>query len=346
VAASQQARQKKLSATRIYDNHYMHRRHFIKAVFVSSTPACAWASNQARGELPRDIKLIATGAPAGGPDVVARSIAEHLEARHGFSVQVLNQPQVNGERALAQFRELAADGRHWLLAHDSALVINPSVYPRADKNPLAGLAPVAQVGSNSFFLLVKADDPIDSVAELVRQARAAAEPLHYGSGGVGSMHHLAMEDLAARLKLRLDHVPYKSGGEASLALARGDLRVLFAGASALTLVKAGKLRLLAVASPQRSPRFPGVPSLSEVLPGFKGTAWFAWFGREGTSPAMLAEMNALVLDAMSSDETRRALESRGGVSPTFQPADSLRSLVEEEHRRFAALISRLPGVRP
>lgn len=332
---------------RNYNNHFMYRREFIQIMAIVAGHSHALGSVQPLGsDLPRDIKLITTGAPAGGPDVVARSIAEHLEVRRGFNVQVLNVSQLNGERALAQFKEQPADGRHWFLAHDSALVVNPLVYPRADKNPLAGLAPVAQVGSNAFFLLVKADDPIDSLTELVRQARSTAMPLHYGSGGVGSMHHLAMEDFAGRLQLRMSHVPYKSGGEASLALARGDLRAVFAGTSALALVKAGKLRVLALASPERSPRFPGVPSLAEMAPGFKGTAWFAWFGREGTSPAMLAEMNALVLEAMSSDQTRRALESRGGISPSFQPAEALRVLVEEEHRRFAALISRLPGVRP
>lgn len=325
----------------------MYRRLFIQSLSIVSAHSGALASIQPSGsDLPRNFKLITTGAPASGPDTVARSIAEHLEARRGFNVQVLNVPQVNGERALAYFKEQAADGRHWLLAHDSPLVVNPSVYPRADKNPLAGLVPVAQVGSNAFYLLVKADDAIDSVAELVRQARASAEPLHYGSGGVGSMHHLAMEDLAARLQLRLSHVPYKSGGEASLALARGDLRAVFSGASALTLVQAGKLRVLAVASPHRSVRFPGVPSLAEIVPGFKCVAWYGWFGREGTSPVLLAEMKALVLEVMSSDQTRRALESRAGITPTFQPADVLRSLVEEEHRRFSALISRLPGIKP
>jgi tripartite-type tricarboxylate transporter receptor subunit TctC len=160
------------------------------------------------------------------------------------------------------------------------------------------------------------------------------------------MHHLAMEEFASRLQLRLSHVPYKSGGEASLALARGDVRAVFAGTSSLALVKAGKLRILALATPERSPRFSGVPSLAELVPGFKGSAWFALFGREGVSPAMLAEMNALVLDAMTSDQTRRALESRGGILPTFQPAEALRFLVEEEHRRFAALISQLPGLKP
>ena len=315
----------------------MRRRNFIQRLAIVSAPSTALASIQPPGsDLPRDFKLITTGAPASGPDVVARTIAEHLEARRGFNVQVINVPQLNGERALTQFKEQPPDGRHWLLAHDSALVVNPSVYARADKNPLAGLAPVGKVGSNAFYLLVKADDTIDSVAELVRQARASAEPLHYGSVGVGSLNHLAMEDLAARLQFRLNHVPYKSGGEASLALARGDLRVVFSGTSALTLVKAGKLRVLAVASPQRSARFPGVPSLAEIVPGFKCVAWYGWFGREGTYPALLAEMNALVLEAMSSDQTQRALESRAGITPTFQPADVVLALVEEEHRRFAA----------
>jgi tripartite-type tricarboxylate transporter receptor subunit TctC len=323
----------------------MKRREFLGAAGLYGLACVAARAQEAPTpkHLPRELRLIVPSPTGGAPDLVARTLGEFLGRVGGLSVSVLNVDGANGELALARFLREEADGRTWLLAQDSVIVVNPSFYPRAQADILHGLAPVAQVGASSFMLLVKDDDPIRSIDELLQAARSADPPLLYGSGGVGSQGHLLMEDLAARLGLRLNHVPYRGNSPAAAGLVRGEVRLLMAGVSSLGLVRAGRLRVIAVATPRRSPMFPDVPALSEVLPGFYGTAWFGLFGRGGTPADALAEMLQFTETAVASAEMRAALLQRGNVAASFSSGAAFRTLIDDERRRFAAIAARLPA---
>lgn len=321
----------------------MRRRELLGAAGLYGL-ACVAARAQespAPKYLPRELRLIVPSPTGGAPDLVARTLSEFLGRVGGLGISVQNIDGANGELALARFLREEADGRTWLLAQDSVIVVNPSFYPREQADILHGLVPVAQVGSSSFMLLVKDDDPIRSLDDLLQAARNADPPILYGSGGVGSQGHLLMEDLATRLGLRLTHVPYRGNSQAATGLVRGEVRLLMAGVSSLPLVRAGRVRVVAVTTPRRRAMFPDAPALSEILPGFYGTAWFGLFGRAGTPADALAEMTQFTEAAVGSAEMRAALLQRGSVAATFSRGTAFAALIEEDRRRFAAIAARL-----
>lgn len=303
------------------------------------------AASPALQALPRKMMVIGTFAVGSGPDTVARAIAQQASQQHGIQMTILNRPEVHGESALAQFLNSPADGQTWLIAEDTVLTVNPHIYPRPNPSPLYGLRPVAQTGSNFFFLMVRSDDAIQSMADFAREAKQASKPLNFSSGGVGSRHHLLMLELAQRLGVTLNHVAYQGGGQASAGLARGEVRVAFAGASALALVKTGKLRILALTAPQRSARFPGLPCLAETVPGFVSTPWFGWFSREGTPLPQIEGLQTLLQHAMADTEVQRVLSLKGGLEASYAASAALATQINQEYHQFAKIITTLPGIK-
>ncbi len=283
--------------------------------------------------------------PGSAPDVVARVLADGLWRLADLKVVVHNIDGANGELALSRFQRDDAGGANWLLTQDSLIVINPSFYQRATPQMLEGLVPVAQVAVNQFLILVRHDDPVQSLGDLFQEARRADPAMVYGSGGVGSQHHLLVEELARRLALRVEHLPYRGNTLATTGLLRGDIRFLMAGASALALVRAGRLRALASTAPARLATLPDVPVLGESVPGFQASAWFGLFGRSGCSPDQVAEMSELVQRLMGDASLQTLLRERGGITAAHLAGDAFARVIETDRQRFAAVASRLSIAR-
>lgn len=279
--------------------------------------------------------------PGSAPDIVARVLAEGLWRLADHKVAVHNLEGANGELALSRFQRDDSGGTNWLLTQDSVIVINPSFYPRATPQVLEGLVPVAQVAVNHFLVLVRQDDPAQSLSDLFQEAQHADQAMFYGSGGVGSQHHLLVEEMARRLTLRVEHVPYLGNTLATAGILRGDIRFLMAGASALALVRAGRLRALASTAPARLATLPDVPTLAESIPDFQATAWFGLFGRSGSPPDQLAEMSELVQILMGDASLQRLLRKRGGITAAYLSGEAFSRVIETDRQRFAAVASRL-----
>jgi tripartite-type tricarboxylate transporter receptor subunit TctC len=148
--------------------------------------------------------------------------------------------------------------------------------------------------------------------------------------------------LARRIGVRWNHVPYRGNVHAATGLARGDVRLLMGGAGALPLVRTGKLRIIAVTSPERAPTLPDIPAVAEFVPGFHGIAWFGIFGRAGCDAAQLAEMLEATRRAVGDPRTHVLLRERGNMTALFAGPEALTALIEAERRRFAAIVARLP----
>lgn len=320
------------------------RRQFLKAgVLLPAGLAFTAAARAGPSELAAlpELRFIVSSVPGGAVDLVARVLALAFTQTYKVPTIVINVEGAAGEIALKRLVTDAPDGRTWLLAQEAIITINPSYYPRASADILDGIVPVAQVATSNVYMLVRADDSINSFKDLLSEARSPTVPLPYGSGGVGSLHHLSMEDLSARLGLNLLHVPYKSNAPAAQALVRGEIRVLMAGTSTLPLIQAGRLKMIAVTSPKRMAAYPDVPALSEFVPGFQPTNWFGFFARKGVPEAMLNEMRGLLQSSIESEEIRRAVSDRSDAQMAFASGRAFMDLILGDRQRYMDIVQRL-----
>ena len=314
------------------------RRRFLQRATCGALVLSSGRATHASG-LPRESNLHVPFPPGGSPDLLARLIGEALRERWASTVVVHNSAGANGEIGLRRFLQQDPDGSHWMIAPDSLITINPSTYPRAAADPLHGLLPMLNLALAPQFILVRAEDPIRSLRELVEAGRNGA--IDFGSGGIGSQPHLVMLQLGQRLGIRLHHVPYRTNGLAALGVARGEVRVAMAGTSSLGLVHGGKLRIVAVSTPQRHPSWPDVRTIAEDLPGFAETPWIGVFALAATPNELVAEMTRRLQVVISEAPFRAQLESRSGLLPALMAGPAFAHMIEADARKYRDLLRQI-----
>lgn len=213
----------------------------------------------------KPIRFIVPYVPGGLPDTLARLVGQRLSDTMGQQVIVENRPSAGGIQATEHVAKSAADGYTLLVADLGQTAINPALYPKLPYDTLRDFAPVSVLGTSPFFLAVHQSSGVTSFREFVAVVKSRPGQLSYGSSGIGSPHHLAMETLKTRLGLDIVHVPYKGSGQSTPALLGGQVPALFTVLPTVaTHVKSGVVRLLAVASPTRSNQAPDVPTFDEI----------------------------------------------------------------------------------
>jgi tripartite-type tricarboxylate transporter receptor subunit TctC len=237
----------------------------VACLAVMTLASCAVLA-QNDGPFPsKPIRLIVPYPPGGLPDTLARMVGQRLTESIGQPVIVENRPGAGGIQGAELVAKAAPDGHTLLVADLGQTAINLALYPKLPYDTLRDFAPVSMLGTAPFFLAVHQSAGVASLAELAALARAKRGELTYGSSGVGSPHHLAMETLKSRLGIDVLHVPYKGSGQATPALLGGQVPMLFTVLPTVsTHVKSGVIRLLAVASPQRTSQAPEVPTFDEL----------------------------------------------------------------------------------
>lgn len=263
----------------------------------------------------RPISLV-IGFGAGGPtDVVGRLVAKQLESELGQPVVVDNRAGANGLVALQFVKRAKPDGYTILMGSSGSLAIEPAFKKKIDYNVFKDFVPTAPLAQYPYLLVVAQDSPFQTVADLVKQARASKVPMSFASAGIGADNHLAGEWFASVTGSKLLHVPYK-GGDAPAVLDMVAKRVDFAflsAVSALPQIKGGKLRALAVADDRRAEFIPGVPTVNEAakLQNFVVGPWNGLLLPAGASPAVVAKLNKAVNRVMATEEVRAALMGLG-----------------------------------
>ena len=293
--------------------------------------ACALAAAVAQAAFPeRPITLVVPYAPGGGADAAARLLATRMGARLGTSIIVDNRPGASGTIGTSQVAKARADG-YTVLYDATPFSINPHLFA---KLPYArsALQPLSLVLLMPNVVVVKADSPVRSVADLAARAKAQPGKINFASGGSGTVQRLAAELFRQRLELDMVHVPYKSGGPAIADVMGGQVDFMF-GTMAATypLVTGGKLRALAVAAPQRSARLPDVPTVSEtVIPGYEAYEWNGIFLPTGTPEPVAARLHQALSEVLQEAEVRQRLSDLGAQPMGTTPAEFAAFLQKED----------------
>lgn len=286
----------------------------------------------------KPLHLIVPFAPGGGNDTLARFVAAKLGGALGQQVIVDNRAGANGAVGTEFVARAAPDGYTLLLGFVGPLTVLPHM-GKLGYDPLTQLAPVGLIANAYQVLAVHPGVPANNVAELVALAKAQPGKLAYASGGAGTPLHLVPELFKLAAGIDLLNVPYKGSSPAALSVLAGDTQLIFGAMfSTLPQVKAGKLRALAVTSPKRLAAAPDLPTLAEAgYPGVEASSWYGLLAPAGTSPVIIAKLNAALGVATSGNEYRDVLD-RQGLDPLAGSPEAFRAFMISESTKWAKVI--------
>jgi tripartite-type tricarboxylate transporter receptor subunit TctC len=287
----------------------------------------------------KPIRLIVSGAPGTPPDALARIVAEPLSAALGKPVLVENRPGGSGILAMGMVAKAAPDG-YTLATIGLPQIVAPNLMAELPYDTLRDFASVAQLTWSANVLVVRAASPLKTLAELVATAKASPGSMTYASGGNGTPSHLASELLKRHAGIDLRHVPYKGIAAGLAALLGEQVDLAFAGsATALPLVRAGRLRPLATAGAQRLPALPDVPTVAELgFSGFQQNEWYGVVAPAGTSPEVLARLASELARAIARPEVKGRLVHLGQYPVERSGPDALQALIRSELARWKEIV--------
>ena len=303
----------------------------MHAIAKTLIAACALAAATVHAAFPeRPITIVVPYAPGGAADAVARLLATHMGTKLGTSVIVENRAGASGTIGASYVAKVPADG-YTMLYDATPYSINPHLFP---KMPYAAnaLQPLSLVLLAPNILIVPANSPFKNVGELIAKAKAQPGKINFASGGSGTVQRLASELFRQQLKLDMVHVPYKSGGPAIADVIGGQVDFMFSTvAASQSLVTGGKLRALAVSSPQRSKRLPDVPTVAEtVIPGYEVYEWNGMFLPAGTPAVIAGKLQQTLVDVLKEDVVKQRLDELGAKPVGSTPAEFATFLGKED----------------
>jgi tripartite-type tricarboxylate transporter receptor subunit TctC len=295
---------------------------------------CATAG--AQGYPAKPIRFIVSFPPGGSSDLIARAIAPHMSRRLGQPVVVENRPGAGGMLGVDQVAKAAPDGYTIGLAAAGALSSNVSLYPKMPFDPQKDLAPVSMLAMIPFFLIANPALParLSDVLDLAKK-----QSLAYGHGGNGSTMHLAGELLNMMAGVKIQPVAYKGSGPVSADVLGGQVPLGVVDVpSAISAVKAGRLRALAVTSKRRIEAAPDVPTFEEAgVPGYEAIGWFGVVAPAGTPRPVIDRLNAEIRAALA-DPQIRSRTIAAGTEPLTDSPEEFAALIREETKKWAEVI--------
>jgi len=317
----------------------MNMRFCLSALIALLVLAAAPAGAQQYPSRP--VTIVVPFAAGGGSDLLARLVAQKLEEKLGKPFIIENRPGAGTTLAAMQAVRSTPDGYTLMQATSTTMAINVSMQKKMPYEPLKDLVPVALLSSSPFFLVVRSDSPVKTVADLIALAKSKPNGLNYGSGGPGSMHHLSTELLQSLAGIEMTHVPYKATPPAMNDLLAGHIQVLFGDTtSVLPMIQQGTVRGIAVTTAKRSPAAPEIPAVAETVPGYESASWQMLVAPGATPPEVIALLNREVHTIFSNPAVIAELERRGiGPALTGTP-DEVRDFVKKEIVRWGEVVRR------
>ena len=287
----------------------------------------------------KPIRLIVPFPPGGGTDIFSRTVANKLTQDSKWVVVVENKPGAGGNIGIDAVAKAAPDGYTIGMGQTSDLAINATLYSKLPYDPLKDLAPIVLVADAPLVLVVPATSPFKSVADLVAAAKKRPGEITFASPGNGTVSHLTGELFQTAAGIKLQHIPYKGSGQAITDLIGGQVQSFIASVpTALSQIKGGSLRALAVTSARRVGSLPDVPTIAEAgFKGFDANTWFGLVAPAHTPPAVISRINAQVNKILAMPDVREKFESQGGGPMGDTPQD-FAALLERDYAKWRKVV--------
>ena len=297
-----------------------------------------WSSITFSQEYPtRSVRMLVGYAPGGGMDTIARVLAPKLSEALKQQFVIENRPGASGGVAAEALAGAAPDGYVLMVAESGTLAL-PSVNPKVSFDPLKQFAPVGGVCMLPMAFVVNAGFPAQSTRELIAALKANPGKHPYASPGVGSLQHLAFELFKRRAGVDAQHIPYKGASAMMPDIMSGQVPIgVISALAAMGPTRAGKIRTLAVTSPERLPSAPDWPTMAETLPGFSAAPNVFVVGPRGLSPRVISKLNDAIETALAAPDVQ-ANFAKQGATPTPSTPQQLGAQIAEEVKRWAAVV--------
>jgi tripartite-type tricarboxylate transporter receptor subunit TctC len=309
-----------------------------RALMLAAVLALTGAEAMAQAYPNKPVRLVVGFAPGGAADTVARALSEPLGRILGQPIIVENKPGAGSSIAAENVAKSAPDGYSVLIASPSSISVNPAINAKLTYKP-SDLAPVTKVSSSPLLIVVNPGIGVNSVKDLIATAKKDPGKLNYATSGVGSAPHFGAAHFSAIAGVQMVHVPFKGGSPAITSVVAGDTQLSFATPpSVLGMVKANRLKALAVTSRDRSPLMPEIPGMAEAgLPDYAMAFWYGLFVPTGTPPDVVKKLYAATIEAIQKPEFKAALAREGTEVASSASPEEFAAFLAEDAKFWAKL---------
>ncbi|MBV7483717.1 tripartite tricarboxylate transporter substrate binding protein [Bordetella sp. BOR01] len=316
------------------------------AVELGFAATQAAAADAAKDYPQRPITIVVPFGAGGSADVYARYLGDQLQKRFGQSVVVENKPGGGGVIGTASVARAQPDG-YTLLVMSNTQTVNETLLKDKPYDLMKDFEPIAPINEASLVLVTKKGLDVSSVKDLIALEKQKPGALNYASSGIGTPYHIAGELFSSMAKTDVQHVPYKSSGQARTGVAAGEVDYMFdATATMKAFVDDGRVKALATTGKERSPVFPDIPTVSEAgLPGYEANIWLGMLAPKGTPPEVVSKLNQAISQIAGSAEVKQQW-MKDGVAPMVMDPQAFKTYLQQDIERLRKIALDANMVQP
>ena len=287
------------------------------------------------------VRVVVPYSPGSNPDLMARMMSRNLAERLGQPFVIDTKIGAGGSIGMAAGAKADPDGYSIIVGHTAGLAINPNVYSKLPYDVHKDFVPIAQIYKSPLMLVVSENSPYKSVADLIAAAKARPGKLTFSSGGNGTGAHLSGEYFKGLANIFMLHVPYRTSNDSMVAVISGDVSAVFINQSAAwPLVKAKKLRALAITSDARIAEYPDLPALSETLKGFEYYDWAGFVAPTGTPAPIIAKLQREMNIVLAEPEVIKQMRGQGFL-PVQGSSEDFNKFIKSEQQKWGQVAKRI-----